>query len=61
VVSLQYNPPPLPVKLCAEVAWEIIHTPVLSREHKTKVLYNLSRRCGKNLIPPGVLPPSGWY
>ena len=52
-------PPPLPVKLCSEVAWEIIHTPVLSEEDKRKVLNNLARRCAFNL-GPGVAPPISW-
>jgi len=52
-------PPPLPVKLCSEVAWEIIHTPVLSEEDKRKVLNNLAKRCAFNL-GPGAAPPIGW-
>ena len=52
-------PPPLPVKLCSEVAWENIHTPVLSEEDKRKVLSNLAKRCAFNL-GPGVAPPIGW-
>ena len=52
-------PPPLPVKLCSEVAWEIIHTPVLSEVDKRKVLNNLAQRCAFNL-GPGVAPPISW-
>jgi len=47
------------VKLCTEVAWEIIHTPVLSAEDKRKVLGNLARRCAFDL-GPAVVPPNGW-
>ncbi len=52
-------PPPLPVKLCTEVAWEIMHTPVLSDEDKRKVLGNLAKRCAFNLGPV-VVPLNGW-
>lgn len=60
ILVIPYQPPPaLPVKLCTEVAWEIIHTPVLSDEDKKKVLGNLARRCAFNL-GPAVVPPTGW-
>ena len=59
VIPYQSAPPTLPVRLCSEVAWEIIHTPVLSNEDKRKVLSNLAKRCAFNLEPPVVLP-TGW-
>ena len=60
ILVVPYQPPPaLPVKLCTEVAWEIMHTPVLSEEDKRKVLGNLARRCAFNLGPAMVLP-NGW-
>jgi len=60
MVGAYYAPPPLPAKLCAEVAWEIIHTPVLKAEDKRKVLNNLRRRCGQNFLHPGIVAPAGW-
>lgn len=60
MVSVAYTPPPLPLKLCAEVAWEIIHTPVLTEEDKRKVLSNLRRRCGQNFLDPVIMAPTGW-
>ena len=59
VIPYRTAPPALPVRLCSEVAWEIIHTPVLSNEDKRKVLSNLAKRCAFNLGPPVVLP-TGW-
>lgn len=59
VIPYRSAPPALPVRLCSEVAWEIIHTPVLSDEDKRKVLGNLARRCAFNL-GPAVVPPNGW-
>ena len=60
ILVVPYQPPPaLPVKLCTEVAWEIMHTPVLSEEDKRKVLGNLARRCAFDLGPAMVLP-NGW-
>jgi hypothetical protein len=59
VIPYRTAPPALPVRLCSEVAWEIIHTPVLSNEDKQKVLANLARRCAFNL-GPAVVPPTGW-
>ena len=51
---IPYAPPELPPLICTEVAWEVIHSPVLDRREKKKILWNLQRMCTE------VVTPSNW-